>query len=267
MISATGVILLGSFVRRRLAATLIVTGLALPCSLMSIPSATASAATPDVSSAAAANEVSLQWNMSVRKNAVRDPASGLTLSLEGSWKPLSGSVRFGAKARQGLGVENDLGRLSPKESDFAVVANFTTTTVPAGEGYSPNVVQKGRYGTGGQWKMQVHASKKWGTLAECRFEGDQGSVIVRDGTNTRLDDGSSHVVACWRQGSELGVTIDGRITAIGQNVGDINPRSGITVGNKSASGGAEDQLDGSISCLVAAIGRNSLDRALSRSGC
>lgn len=205
--------------------------------------------------------------MSVQEGAVKDPASGLTLSLEGSWKPLSGSVQFGAKERQGLGFENDLGRLSPRGSDFAVVANFTTATVPAGEGYSPNVVQKGRYGTGGQWKMQIHASRKWGTVAECRFEGDEGSAIVRDGTNSRLDDGRSHAVACWRQGSELGITIDGNITVIKQTVGDINPRSGITVGNKSASGGVEDQLDGSISCVVAAIGQDSLGRALSRSGC
>lgn len=267
MIPGAGVILFGSTMPRRLAATLICTGMALPCFLMASTSATASPATPDVASAVATSTVSLQWNMSVQADAVRDPASGLTLNLQGSWTPLSGRVRFGAKARQGLGLENDLGRLSPKGADFAVVAAFTTATVPTGEGYSPNVVQKGRYGTGGQWKIQIHASKKWGTVAECRFEGDQGSAIVRDDTHARLDDGRSHVVACWRQGSELGVTVDGRITVIEQSVGDIDPRSGITVGNKSASGGVEDQLDGSISCLVAAIGRNSLDRALSRSGC
>lgn len=148
-----------------------------------------------------------------------------------------------------------------------MVASFTTTTVPTTGGYSPNVVQKGLFGTGGQWKMQLHPSKRWGTLAECRFEGDQGSVIVRDGLNIGLDDGRSHVVACWRRGPRLGVTVDGQKTLIQRSVGKISPRTGVTLANQSTAGSTGDQFDGSISCVVAAIGPNSLARALSRSGC
>lgn len=250
--------------RRPLATSLIAAGAGIASTLLVAPTAVASPLAEDAPSAAV---VTAEWSMQSSGVTVPDPDSGLTLKLSGSWSALPGQVRFGADGARGLALADDVGRLSPRKADFAVVAAFTTATVPTTGGYSPNVVQKGLFGTGGQWKMQLHPSKQWGTLAECRFEGDKGSVIVRDGRNSRLDDGRSHVVACWRSGTRLGVTVDGKKTLVSRSVGKIAPETGVTLANQSTAGSVGDQFNGSISCVVAAIGPSSLARAQSRSGC
>lgn len=253
---------------RRITTTLTVAAISPPALLMLSPVAAASPTTSDVlPTAVAPTDVSLQLDMQAVGNVVRDPKSGISLKLQGSWSSLAGRVSFGGGGRSGVGLANDAGKLSPKSGDFAVVAAFSTASVPVTGGYSPNVFQNGFFGQGGQWKIQLHPSKKWGTLAECRVEGDKASVLLRDSTHSRLDDNRAHVVACWRQGTQIGLTVDGRSTKVKQAVGSINPRSGVTVANNRTTQGAGDQLDGSISCVVAAIGRDSLDRALSRSGC
>ncbi|MBB2984943.1 hypothetical protein [Terracoccus luteus] len=205
------------------------------------------------------------WSMDSSGGVVRDGTSGLTLGLQGRWTQLAGAVAFGA-ATPSLGVSDDGGRLSPGTADFAVAVTMTTASVPRGQGYSPNVVQKGFASSGGQWKLTLRPTSG-GTRAACRFEGRSGSVLVRDSAGGRLDDGRSHVVACWRAGGVLGVTVDGRSTQLRRDVGAISPRTATTVANKRADAGADDQLVGSVACVAMALGAGSRDLALSRAGC
>lgn len=209
----------------------------------------------------------VQWDMRVVNNSVTDVVSGLDLELEGRWSALNGAVSFGGSGAPSIGVSNDRGLLSPGSDDFAVAVSLTTQRIPTGSSYSPNVVQKGLAGGGGQWKVELHPNTKWGVIAGCRFEGDQGSVLVRDTFHTRLDDAQQHVVACWRMGKTLGVTVDGRDRSLKRSVGVINPRAGVTVANKGISGGVEDQLQGSIGCIMFIKGLNAKESALSSAGC
>jgi hypothetical protein len=228
------------------------------------PATTASATTATTTTTATATPL-VTWSMDSSGGVVRDGTSGLTLGLQGRWTQLAGAVAFGA-ATPSLGVSDDGGRLSPGTADFAVAVTMTTASVPRGQGYSPNVVQKGFASSGGQWKLTLRPTSG-GTRAACRFEGRSGSVLVRDSAGGRLDDGRSHVVACWRAGGVLGVTVDGRSTQLRRDVGAISPRTATTVANKRADAGADDQLVGSVACVAMALGAGSRDLALSRAGC
>ena len=231
-------------------------------------SATASGAASGTTTTTAATTAAtplVTWSMDASGGVVRDGSSGLTLGLQGRWTQLAGAVAFGA-ATPSLGVSDDGGRLSPGTADFAVAVTMTTASVPRGRGYSPNVVQKGFASSGGQWKLTLRPTSG-GTRAACRFEGRSGSVLVRDTAGGRLDDGRSHVVACWRAGGVLGVTVDGRSTQLRRDVGAISPRTATTVANKRADAGVDDQLVGSVACVAMALGAGSRDLALSRAGC
>lgn len=205
------------------------------------------------------------WNMVPSSGVVRDTASGLSLALHGTYTASGGSVWFGS-AVPSFGSSNDNGRLSPGTQDFAVAAVFSSVSVPRGQGYSPNVVQKGLAGRHAQWKLTLAATDV-GTLAQCRFEGSGGRALVRDGSRTRIDNGQAHTVACWRSGSALGITVDGRHTTASRTIGSIAPRSATTVANKNAQGGVEDQLKGWVGCVTYAVGTGARDAALSRVGC
>lgn len=256
--------------RRRLTTMCTIAGFGLASGLLGALPASASSPEPAGSAVAAAGakgaSASVRWSMSPRGNTVSDPSSGLSLKLKGDWSRTAGGVQFAAAGKPSQGVSDDGGRLSPGWDNFAVAVNLTTSTVPTSRGYSPNVVQKGFYGVGGQWKMQLHPTPK-GTKGACRFEGSKGMVLLRDASGARLDDGRAHVVACWRQAGRLGISVDGHDTVSKQVVGRIKPRAATTVANKKMSVGVQDQFRGSITCIAVTIGGKSRDLALSRTGC
>lgn len=217
-------------------------------------------------SSVAQSPITVQWAMTPNGHTVRDPTSGLSLALRGQWAATGEAVRFGARGGTGLGTADDRGRLSPGPRDFAVAVRLTSKTVPTGVGYSPNVVQKGLASSGAQWKLTLRPTSRGGRAA-CRFEGRRGQSTVIDGSSTRIDDGRRHDVVCWRQGGRVGITVDGRTTARRAVIGSITPRTPTTVANKKASGGVDDQFDGSLFCVTMAIGRGSRGAADARLGC
>lgn len=235
--------------------------------LLAVVAPVASASTVAVRSHNATAAAIVQWNMDVVSGSVTDAGSGLKLDLKGTWSSLKGSVGFGWAGSPSIGLADDRGQFSPALDDFAVAVSLISERLPTVKNYSPNVVQKGLAGVGGQWKVELHPNAKWGVLAGCRFEGDQGSILLRDTSHTRLDDDRPHVVACWRAGKTLGVTVDGRDQTLKDSVGLISPRAGVTVANKGISAGAEDQLKGSISCITFVKGQGAKDLALSRARC
>lgn len=211
--------------------------------------------------------VMVQWDMNVVRGTVTDTVSGLDLGLKGRWSPLNGAVGFGWSGGPSLGVSDDRGLLSPGWDDFAVAVSLTTDPLPTGGNFNPNVMQKGLAGDGGQWKVELYPNAKWGVVAGCRFEGNQGSVLVRDTSHNRLDDAKPHVISCWRAGKTLGVTVDGRDQTVKSSVGVINSRAGVTVANKGVTAGSEDQLEGSISCITFIKGAGAKERASSIARC
>lgn len=208
----------------------------------------------------------VQWSMSPRGGVVSDPASGLSLELRGRWLDAAGWVRFGGSGVPSLGVSNDDGGLSPGDLDFAVAARLTSTTVPVGKGYSPNIVQKGLAGQDGQWKMSLRPTSR-GARALCRFEGSRSRATILAVSTVVVDDGRHHDVECWREGVRIGITIDGHTTSAARTVGTIRPSTPTTVANKKSNGGVEDQFSGSIGCVVMAIGAQSRGAALADLGC
>lgn len=212
-----------------------------------------------------AGSVMVRWSMDVNGSVVTDSGSGLSLDLVGSWAAPSGAVRFGPSTPS-MGQSDDGGRLSPGTSDFAVAATFTTGSVPGAGHYSPNVVQKGLAKNAGQWKMELFASGI-GTQARCRFEGHGGKVTATDQDRVRLDDGGQHTVVCWRAGSTFGVTVDGRSSTRTSDISSISPRTSVTVANKKVTATVEDQLQGTVSCVVFAKGQGAKDLAQSNAGC
>lgn len=205
---------------------------------------------------APARSTAVLWSMTPDGDTVRDPSSGLTLALGGQWTAAGDAVRFGASGGTGLGTADDHGRLSPGSRDFAVATRLTSSAVPTGIGYSPNVVQKGFATSGGQWKLTLRPTPS-GTRAACRFEGRRGSATVIDGSPTRIDDGSQHDVECWREGPRVGISVDGRATSQRVAVGAIAPRTPTTVANKKASAGVDDQFNGELFCVAMVTGTGS----------
>lgn len=231
---------------------------------------TAAAGSVTVTSSTAATtagpSTAVRWSMRPDGAIVRDPSSGLTLRLAGRWSAEGAAVRFGLGGGTGLGTADDGRRLSPEASDFAVAARMSSERVPTGAGYSPNVVQKGFAASGGQWKMTLRPTAR-GARAACRFEGRTGRLTVIDRSSTSIDDGAQHDVECWRQGSRFGVSVDGRSTSVRRRVGAISPRTPTTVANKQASAGVDDQLSGSLFCVVVVTGPGSRDAAGAQLGC
>lgn len=208
----------------------------------------------------------VRWTMDATRGQVRDPTSGLSLTLEGAARPVTGAVVFGDGGRAGLGVADDGGLLNPGTGDFGVAVTLTTRTVPATGGYSPNVVQKGTVGGRGQWKIQLRGTRA-GTLGECRFGGSAGVVFILDQTGQRLDDGQAHNVACWKSGGLLGLSVDGINTTRATSVGSIATSAPTKVANRRVEAGMQDQVQGTVSCVVYATGPGARETAIRASTC
>ncbi len=217
-------------------------------------------------SAATRESTGVVWSMSPRGGVVTDPAFSLSLELTGRWADDDGWVRFGGSGVPSLGVSHDGARLAPNDSDFAVAARVTSAKVPVDRGYSPNIVQKGLAGQGGQWKMTLRPTSR-GARGLCRFEGARGRTTISDATSVVIDDGRHHDIECWREGVRIGITVDGHTTSAVRAVGAIRPSTPTTVANKKINAGVKDQFNGSIGCVVVMIGQGSRGAGLAHLGC
>jgi hypothetical protein len=125
---------------------------------------------------------------------------------------------------------------NPGTSNFAMGLVFTTRSVPS-QGYSGNLMQKGRFGDAGQVKLQLVPVGQ-GTV-NCRVKGTAGARMITSDVN--VDNGAWHTAVCWRDGNTVGLSVDGVVTSLDWDPGSIANSGTLLLGNKSARGDATDQ--------------------------
>jgi hypothetical protein len=222
---------------------------------------------------ASAATVSGEWSMDLSGgSSVDNKAGGGDLDFVGDVKSVpgavGGAVRFDYSSGAEFATTHSNNDFNPASASFAVGAYLKADSVPTWGDYSPNIVQKGFYGSTGQWKMQLKPTSS-GTLAECRFAGSSmpNGDLVADHSKTALNDGRWHEVVCWRQDGTYGVRVDGVDMVSSGNIGDISNSSSLRIGNKGPWAGVEDQFQGTLDCVAYVEGDNALAAAESRVPC
>ncbi|HVQ18247.1 MAG TPA: hypothetical protein VMT27_04330, partial [Actinomycetes bacterium] len=76
-----------------------------------------------------------------------------------------------------------------------------------------------------------------------------------------VDDGLWHTATCWRNSTQVGVTVDGVSTAVSRDVGDIANGRPLRVGAKNLSS-ATDQFTGTVDYVGIAAGRGAVAASL-----
>ncbi len=125
-----------------------------------------------------------------------------------------------------------------------------------------NLLQRGTWGSAGQYKLQVD-----GGVASCRVAGSRGAVMVQD--TAAAPRGSWARVACRvdrpssdRDRARLTLTVTDLRTGARRartsgtaTIGRVAPRSEpLTVGGRLPSSGGNDQLEGDVDRVVVDIG-------------
>ena len=204
--------------------------------------------------ATAAQAVTLgsSWGMVPTGSTVADQSgSNRSTTLDGSWAVVTGGVDW-QSAPAGGTVANSAAS-NPGTADVAIGARITSDPITQGNGYSGNVIQKGLFGDPGQIKAQL-IPKNEGTF-NCRFKGTSANRLLQAPVSAdNVDDGAIHWVMCWREGSTLGVTVDGVTSTVTLNIGSLSNNKNVRVGNKSATAGASDQHFGINYCSAYSYG-------------
>jgi hypothetical protein len=191
------------------------------------------------------------WGMS---NVADGSRSSGALTFSGDWQQVSGvvggAVRFDGAPSSGVarGTEDE----NPGTGDFAMSLVFTSRSIPAGAGYSGNLMQKGYSSSPGQVKLQLVPAN--GGTVSCRVKGGHGATFVD--SNVNVDDGAWHTASCWREGTRIGLTVDGATRTEAFNAGAISNDQPVRIGNKSSAAGPSDQHFGANDCSVYLIGLN-----------
>lgn len=209
-------------------------------------------------------QLSGRWAFDVRDGRVLE-LSGLdrTLHLKGQWSRVTGrndssAVRF---ASTSVGKVADHRSLDPGRRSFSVSAVFK---VPSGTDAfagtdSPNLVQKGSYGSPGQWKIQL--TRRDGGSVQCRMKGTRSAVLMTSPVTGVAKDRKWHTVSCVRRNQRVVLVVDGVRAVRHVAVGRIANGAPMTVANK-ASQSRSDQFRGVIDALAIAKGDAPLRRTL-----
>ena len=197
-----------------------------------------------------------RWGFGVQSGQVPD-LSGRRhpLRLSGSWATARGrggspAVRFSSTS-SAIGKDRSL--FDPGNHQFAVAIAFRA---PSGMAIfdgtdSPNLVQKGRYGSRGQWKLQL--VNRGGGAVQCRVKGSDGAVIVTSNVGNVASDQKWHRATCVRHADRVVLIVDGRRVARHERVGRVTSDAPVTVANQSATSNS-DQFRGVVDELVLARG-------------
>jgi hypothetical protein len=219
---------------------------------------------------ASAASVRAQWDMTPSHGTVVDRTGRANLRLFGAWTSVRGAVgravRFRWNGRPAGAVVRSGSAFSPGFAPFAVGVTLRAQSVPASGGFSPNVVQKGLFHEGGQWKMELIRSGGH-AVARCRFSGTRGHRTVLDRTATALDNGRWHTVICWRAAAAYGIRVDGRTTREAGTVGSIVNSRPLRIASKTAGAGVSDQFQGAIDCVTYVQGASALPLAAAKAHC
>jgi hypothetical protein len=137
----------------------------------------------------------------------------------------------------------------PGKRQFAVAVAFRA---PSGMKIfngtdSPNLVQKGRYASRGQWKLQL--TDRDGGSVQCRMKGSAGAVLVTSGVGQVASDKKWHRATCVRRGGKVALVVDGHRTVKRVRVGRVANDVPLTVANHSANS-RTDQFRGLVDELV-----------------
>jgi hypothetical protein len=138
-----------------------------------------------------------------------------------------------------LAIQSSETFVAPGSSDFSYEAVMSMDS--RRDQSTPNVFQYGRYGTH-QVKLQLSPKGK----AQCVLRGTGGRVKITSKAPSLDDGGRRHTFSCWRAGTSVGVTLDGRVTSTLFDLGSVVPSGRATAGNKAPNGDASDQLFGKI---------------------
>jgi hypothetical protein len=186
-----------------------------------------------------------------------------TLDLAGNWSFAAGrgesrAIRF---ASTSVGSVADQSSLDPGRKKFAVSVVFR---VPSGTDAfagtdSPNLVQKGYYGSPGQWKIQLVAND--GGRVQCRLKGERTAVMLTSSVARVASDKKWHTASCVRRSRHAILIVDGVRDPQRVTVGRIANDSPMTVSNKP-SRSLSDQFRGVVDALATAKGNRALKRTL-----
>lgn len=198
-----------------------------------------------------------RWGFAVRSGQVADLSPrNHPLRLSGSWARAEGrrgsaAVRFDSTS---VARGSDHGSLDPGRRRFAVAVAFR---IPEGSyAFSgtdtPNLVQKGKFGSRGQWKVQLLGRD--GGRVQCRVKGRAGTVMVTSRVSGIAADRRWHRVICIRRPGKVVLVVDGQRTSKRGRTGLVSSGSALTVANK-ASRSRSDQFRGVIDELVIAKGK------------
>jgi hypothetical protein len=113
-------------------------------------------------------------------------------------------------------------------------------------------MQKGWSSSPGQVKLQLVPDH--GGTVSCVVKGADGAHALSSAVE--VDDSEWHTANCWREGSKIGLTVDGVTEADTVDVGAISNSEPVRVGNKSATADWTDQHFGANDCSVYLIGSN-----------
>jgi hypothetical protein len=192
------------------------------------------------------------WSMDVTGANVTDNTGTRVMSLTGTWLSTPGRSGGAVEFTTAPSVGSVLGSAAdnPGTANFAMGVVFTSRPVPAKK-YAGNVVQKGLFGDPGQIKLQIVPA--YGGSNNCRIKGTNGARLISSTVN--IDDGNWHYAVCWREGAQVGITVDGVTTSVTWDPGSVSNTQLVMVGNRRATkAGANDQHFGRNDCTVYTIG-------------
>jgi len=215
-----------------------------------------------VSSAAVPQEVAGKWGFGVKQEQVRDlSTNGRPLDLIGEWAKARG--RGSSAAVQFRSTSVAVGRATtdfdPRQRTFAVAIVFRAPSrnqIFDGTD-TPNLVQKGRYGSPGQWKLQVRDGN--GGRVQCRMKGSTDAAIITSKVRRVAADGNWHKAICVRRDRRIELIVDGQRTVKKVRVGNVASSARMTVANKGPLS-RSDQFRGLVDALAIAHGSRAVEQ-------
>jgi hypothetical protein len=201
-----------------------------------------------VASAGAAVTSTATWSYDPGTHRLVSPGGEPPFAIQGGTAvTASGAPAVKLTEAPSLATWTGTGFPTPGTQDFTWTAVMSMDLLKARS--TPNVAQHGLYNAP-QIKLQLNRQG----VAQCVLNGTNGRRILTSTHATLNDGGVQHSFSCWRRGSTLGVTVDSVSDSLVFDIGAITPTGAPTMGNRTATGGAKDQLFGKLWSLTVSIG-------------
>lgn len=202
------------------------------------------AASPSTADDPPSTAVSHRWTYDLATHKLVGTAGELPFAIKGG----TGVVAEGLPAVKftkatSLATYTGTDFSAPGAGDFTWTAELSMDRL--NKKSTPNVAQFGLYNQPAQIKMQLNQKG----VPQCLFHGTLGRRLVT-AARTINDGGKKHVFSCWRSGATLGVTVDSASSSTTFDVGEIWPMGQPTMGNRTSTGSAKDQLFGKLWSLT-----------------